>query len=59
MELSAAFEIVHRAWEKNRLPHAFLVLGNPREEGRKFADSVAQLLLCENRDAAPCGYCNS
>ena len=59
MELSAAFEIVHRAWEKNRLPHAFLVLGNPREEGRKFADSVAQLLLCENSDAAPCGYCNS
>ena len=59
MELAAAYEIVRRAWEKNRLPHAYLVLGNPREEGRKFSDQVAQLLLCENRDMAPCGYCNT
>lgn len=59
MDLTAAFEIVQRAWEKKRLPHAYLVLGNPREEGRKFSDKVAQLLLCENRDQAPCGYCNA
>lgn len=59
MELSAAYEIVRRAWERNRLPHAYLVLGNPREEGREFSDKVAQLLLCENRDQAPCGFCNS
>ncbi len=59
MELSAAYEIVRRAWEKGRLPHAYLVLGNPREEGRQFSDKVAQLLLCENRDQAPCGYCNA
>lgn len=59
MELTAAYEIVRRALERNRLPHSYLVVGNPREEGRIFSDKVAQLLLCENRDYAPCGYCNS
>ncbi len=59
MQLTDAFEIVRRAYEKNRLPHAYLVLGNPREEGKEFSDMVAQLLLCENREMAPCGYCNA
>ena len=44
---------------RDRLPHALLVTGQPGMGKAAFAGLLAQLLLCEARDAgaAPCGRC--
>jgi len=54
------------AWEKltaraqsGGLPHALLLVGPEGIGKRAFAEHLAAFLLCQQRDAAPCGRCRS
>lgn len=58
MTSADAFDIVRRSRANGRLPHAYLVIGDPRKEGLDFARRVAALLLCKNEAKAPCGTCD-
>ncbi|MBQ9726270.1 MAG: hypothetical protein IJV65_02045 [Kiritimatiellae bacterium] len=63
MTTDAAFDIVRRTLANGRLPHAYLLRGDPRGAAAELAARVASLLLCERRAAdpaaAPCGACKS
>ena len=63
MTTGAAFDIVRRSLANGRLPHAYLLCGEPRGAGLDLADRVSSLLLCDRRadapDAAPCLACKS
>ena len=45
--------------EGSGLPHALLLVGPEGIGKRGFAEHVAAYLLCQQRDAAPCGRCRS
>ncbi len=63
MTTDAAFDIVRRSLANGRLPHAYLLCGEPRGAGLELAKRIESLLLCDRRadapDAAPCGACKS
>lgn len=63
MTTDAAFEIVRRSLANGRLPHAYLLEGDPRGAAERLASRVCSLLLCDRRAedpaAAPCGACRS
>lgn len=63
MTTDAAFDIVRRSLANGRLPHAYLLCGDPRGAGSDLAGRVCSLLLCDRRadapDAAPCLACKS
>ncbi len=44
---------------RSRLPHALLLQGQPGIGKLKFANTLAQSLLCQQPDHAPCGSCQS
>ncbi len=58
MTSEEAFDIVRRSRANGRLPHAYIVIGDPRAEGLDFARRTAALLLCKNEEKAPCGTCD-
>ena len=45
--------------ENGGLPHALLLVGPDGIGKRAFAEHLAAYLLCQKRDAAPCGTCRS
>src|SRR5262249_34321136 len=45
--------------ERAALPHALLLCGPAGVGKRAFAERLAVFLLCEQRDASPCGRCRS
>lgn len=45
--------------DSGRLPHSFLITGKQGAGKKTFAKYLAQMILCENSDIAPCGECNS
>ncbi len=53
----------HLLWEalqKNRLPHALLLLGACELEKKHFAESLAAILLCiKPTEHGPCGTCHA
>lgn len=59
MQSSEAFDIVRRSQANGRLPHAYLVVGDPRGEGNALSLRIASLLLCSAGDRAPCGTCEA
>ena len=62
MTTDAAFDIVRRSLANGRLPHAYLVVGEPRGAGLELANRVCSLLLCDHGAGAadaPCGACKS
>ena len=59
MTTDAAFDIVRRSLANGRLPHAYLLCGEPRGAGLALADRICSLLLCERPGAAPCGACKA
>ena len=62
MTTDAAFDIVRRSLANGRLPHAYLVVGEPRGAGLELARRIGSLLLCERGAGAadaPCGSCKS
>ncbi len=58
MTLDTALEYMRRSYRNDRLGHAYLVLGDPRGVGARFAERLAQLLFCEVPDG-PCGTCTT
>lgn len=63
MKETDAFDIVKRSMRNARMPHAYIVIGNPRAVGLRFAENVAALLLCADPEtkagtAGPCGRCD-
>ncbi|NLB68331.1 MAG: hypothetical protein GX804_01400 [Lentisphaerae bacterium] len=60
MNVEDAFKIVKLAFENKRVPHAYLVVGSPRESGLQLAEKTASLLLCTSpEEPRPCGECLS
>ncbi|MGL6040073.1 MAG: DNA polymerase III subunit delta' [Deefgea sp.] len=62
---SALYPWLLDAWqdllrERDRLPHALLITGEPGIGKRVFAEYLAQFLLCEdtNKSTQPCGVCD-
>jgi DNA polymerase III delta' subunit len=55
-----AWTFIEKALESNRLPHALLITGKKGVGKHLFAQSLSQVLLCQNRQGiAPCGNCNA
>lgn len=44
---------------RRRLPHALLLIGQSDLELQEFAQNVAQAVLCQNVERAPCKQCRS
>lgn len=59
MQPNEAFDIVRRSRDNQRLPHAYLIVGDPRGEGNELSLRIASLLLCDAGDHAPCGTCEA
>ena len=57
-QLEAWAKLTARA-ESGGLPHALLLVGPESIGKRAFAEHMAAFLLCQQRDAAPCGRCRS
>lgn len=64
MTQDALYPWQEQAWEQllrqpDKLPHALLLTGEPGIGKRRFAEYLAQYLLCESegRGHAPCGIC--
>ncbi|MBN1675409.1 MAG: hypothetical protein JXR37_30490 [Kiritimatiellae bacterium] len=45
-----------RSLEADRLGHAYILVGDPRGEGRELAEDILQLLFCA-APGKPCGQC--
>jgi len=50
---------LHTLIRAGRCPHALLLAGGNDKDRKKSAETVAMALLCENREAAPCGKCRA
>lgn len=58
MTVDEAFEQLRNGFLSDRLAQAYVIVGNPREEGQRLAQRLFSLLFCTaGRDAAPCGQC--
>ncbi len=54
------WNLIWEAVQKNRLPHALLLLGADDLEKKHFAEAVAATLLCVTpKQASPCGACHA
>lgn len=42
-----------------RLGHAYLIIGDPRGNAGELAESILQMLYCEQATNRPCGRCNN
>ncbi|OAI50009.1 hypothetical protein AYO45_00065 [Gammaproteobacteria bacterium SCGC AG-212-F23] len=45
--------------QKNRIPHALLLLGKPGLGKKSFAEMMAKTLLCEQANDVACDHCHS
>lgn len=52
-----AFEDIHRAWERDRLAQAYILIGAVRGSGLELARRVLALLFCSAASGKPCGVC--
>jgi DNA polymerase-3 subunit delta' len=53
---SEAWKGIRRSWESGRLAHAYALMGSPRGEAMRFAESFLKLLFCEQEEK-PCSEC--
>ncbi len=52
-----AWTAIYQLLEKQRMPHALLFTG-PRHAGiLQFVNRLMSILVCQNPESAPCGYC--
>ncbi|MDA0991251.1 MAG: hypothetical protein O3A51_10935 [Verrucomicrobia bacterium] len=58
MTVDEAFERVAFAHDQDRMAQAYLICGNPREEGRQLAERIIQRLYCQ-AESRPCGTCRT
>ncbi|GIM46013.1 DNA polymerase III subunit delta' [Collibacillus ludicampi] len=52
-----AAHLLERSWRNGYLMHAYLFLGPEGSGQEETADHFAKMILCTNRDSAPCGHC--
>src|SRR5512137_2131223 len=52
-------ELLRRAFESHRIPHAYLFTGPDGVGKDAMAIELARTLNCEHLDRAPCGACGS
>jgi DNA polymerase-3 subunit delta' len=52
-----AVEILSRAWEGNKLSHAYLFISKSSEKALEFIKAFSKIILCEHKDA--CNKCIS
>ncbi len=57
--LEPQIERLRGAWLRQRMPHALLIHESPGSGGEWLGEWAARLVLCERREAAPCGACVS
>lgn len=53
-----AWEGIRNSCETGRLAHAYIIVGSPRGNALKFAESFLKLLYCESA-ARPCSHCTN
>jgi len=53
-----AWEGIRNSYESGRLAHAYVIVGSPRGNALKFAESLLKLLYCEGTEK-PCNECRS
>jgi DNA polymerase-3 subunit delta' len=53
-----AWEGIRNSCESGRLAHAYIIVGPPRREAMRFAESLLKLLFCEGDDK-PCNRCTN
>ena len=56
MKIEEALNNLKHAIESERLAHAYIVVGSPREEGRCLVEQVLSLVFCSAKKK-PCGDC--
>ena len=45
--------------KKDKMPHALMLVSSDKKYAESYAENLAKLLLCENKnDGLPCGKCN-
>ncbi len=52
-----AFEDVRRAWDRDRLAQAYILIGSVRGSGLTLARRILALLFCQAAAGRPCGVC--
>jgi DNA polymerase-3 subunit delta' len=52
-----SFEDIRRAWERDRLAQAYILIGPVRGSGLTLARRVLALLFCQAASGRPCGVC--
>ena len=68
MTVKDAFALVRTSYKNGRLPHAFILAGEPRGAGTSLATDICRMLLCRETNAKlqpsdlrpqplPCGVC--
>lgn len=58
MTIDAAYELVNATHRNGRMPHAYLICGDPRGDGLRLAEHICALLLCSSEESErPCGKC--
>ena len=59
MTPSDAFAFVRASHKNGRLPHAFIIAGEPRGVGTALSVEICRMLLCRetSEDGSPCGKC--
>ena len=54
-----ALDWLSNAFATERMAHAYVIVGPPRQEGTELVDHLLQLLFCENSENQPCLTCDS
>jgi DNA polymerase-3 subunit delta' len=57
--LDAVMTALSHAYRMDKMPHAILIHEAPGAGGDWLANWIAQLVLCQHRERAPCGTCPS
>lgn len=57
MDIETAYYYLERSYKDNRLSHAYILDGNPRQGGEVLAKKLLKLLYCKGPDA-PCESCD-
>lgn len=59
MTAEEARRLLARSFREGRLAHAYIVVGDPRGAALRFAEWLAQLVLCDDAAGGPCGRCRA
>ncbi len=56
-QIAPVFNLFRHGAEAGRLPHAYLVIGDPSGAALTFAEKICSYLVCSSDGERPCGVC--